>query len=502
MIRSLLDAVLVDADALVRGADPSMVADRLGVGLPPDAVREVVELAALVPVAVLSGGIVVTGADLGAEPHTVHVPHPRSAPVPSGKGRKGVDRAAVLLAVGRLGVEDLDRVLLVGDGPSDEAAALAAGVRWCAPAGTDRLAATVRSWVASRAGTELTAARSALRPPDGVAAAAAAELHDRLTKPRGSLGRLESLGCLLAGLSGACPPPAPHPATVVVFAGDHGVLAEGVSPWPQEVTAQMVANLCTGGAAINVLARQHGADVVVVDVGVATPPSPHPSLLARNVARGTANLATGPAMTVIEARLALDVGAEVARRAVASGARCIVTGDMGIGSTTPSAAVIAALTARDAAEVTGRGTGVDDATLVRKVAVVAAAVARTAGMTAEEVLAEVGGLEIGAIAGFVVGGAAAGVPVVVDGVIALAGAVLAEALSPGVRAWCVAGHRSVEPGASVALDHLGLEPLLDLGLRLGEGTGAVLALPLLHSATRVLAEMATFDGAGVTDKPG
>ena len=345
-------------------------------------------------------------------------------------------------------------------------------------------------------------AASRITPLDPAAAAAAAAHHDRLTKPRGALGRLESAGIQLAAIAGASPPPVPDPAAVAVFAGDHGVVAEGVTPWPSDVTAQMVANFCAGGAAVNVLARQVGAEVVVVDVGVrAELAVDTPTLLHRNVRRGTGNLAVEPAMSHQEALAALDVGADVAARCVADGARCLLTGDMGIGNTTPSAALIAAFTGRGAHEVTGRGTGIDDAMLARKTDVVEQALRRLpADASPLDVLAHVGGLEIAALAGFVVGGAAARVPVVVDGVIAAAALLAADALVPGVSRHCFAGHRSSEPGASVALAHLGLEPLLDLGMRLGEGTGAVLALPLLQAAARVLREMATFDSAGVTDE--
>ena len=345
-------------------------------------------------------------------------------------------------------------------------------------------------------------ARAALGAPDDAAAADALALHDRLTKPPGALGGLEALGVRLAAVAGVCPPPVPEPATVVVFAGDHGVLAEGVSPWPKEVTAQMVANLCAGGAAINVLARHAGASVTVVDVGVATELEPAPGLVDRRIRPGTANLATGPAMTVEEAARALDVGAEAAAVAVAGGARCLVTGDMGIGNTTPSAALIAAFTGRSPEEVTGRGTGIDDATWARKVEIVGAAVDRARRDDEDPlgILAAVGGLEIAALAGFVVGGAAARVPVVVDGVVALAGLLAAAALAPAVVGFCFAGHRSSEPGASAALAALGLDPVLDLGLRLGEGTGACLALPVVQAAAKVLREMTTFDGAGVSRK--
>lgn len=363
------------------------------------------------------------------------------------------------------------------------------------------------------------AALANIQAPDQAAGAEANAHQDRLTKPRGALGRLEELGSWLAEVAGCSPPPLPSPATVAVFAGDHGVVSEGVTPWPQEVTAQMVANFCAGGAAINVLAGAVGAGVVVVDVGVATdlpspaaetgpagtgPPAAGPRLLHRRIRPGTANLANEPAMTLEEARRALDVGAAVAADAVAGGARCLVTGDMGIGNTTPSAALIAVRCHRLPTEVTGRGTGIDDETLCRKIAAVERAIGRAAAAgeldTPLATLASLGGLEIAALAGFVVGGAAARVPVVVDGVIALAAVVMVEGLAPAALPYVVAGHRSTEPAASVALDHLGLWPLLDLKLRLGEGTGACLALPLLEAAARVLADMATFDSAGVTEK--
>jgi nicotinate-nucleotide--dimethylbenzimidazole phosphoribosyltransferase len=347
------------------------------------------------------------------------------------------------------------------------------------------------------------AAARAVGALDAGALADATVLHGRLTKPRGALGRLEPLGIRLAGIAGACPPPVPAPAAVAVFAGDHGVLAQGVSPWPQEVTAQMVANFCAGGAAINVIARQTGARVVVVDVGVAANLEDAPGLLRRKVRPGTADLTVGPAMTVEEALAALDVGAEVAADLVAGGARCLVTGEMGIGNTTPAAALIAALTGRPPAEVTGRGTGIDDATLAHKVGVIERALALHAEAVAAgplATLAALGGLEIAALAGFVVGGAAARTPVVIDGVIADAALLVAVRLVPGVLDYCIAGHRSAEPGAAAVLAHLGLEPLLDLDMRLGEGSGACLALPVVEAAARILREMATFDSAGVSEK--
>jgi nicotinate-nucleotide--dimethylbenzimidazole phosphoribosyltransferase len=343
---------------------------------------------------------------------------------------------------------------------------------------------------------------AALRPTSDEAASAGAQHHDRLTKPRGSLGRLEETGIRLCAMARTCPPPVPEPVTVAVFAGDHGVVAEGVTPWPQEVTAQMVANFCAGGAAVNVLARQMGARVLVVDAGVATPlATDAPDLWRRAVRPGTGNIAVESAMSPVQATAALDLGTEVAQRAVAEGARLLVTGDMGIGNTTPSAALIAALTGRAAAEVTGRGTGIDDPTHRHKIAVVERALARlSTGAGPREILAEVGGLEIAALAGFMVGGASAGIPVVVDGVIAAAAALVAVALAPDTVGYLIAGHRSSEPGASVALEALGLAPLLDLELRLGEGSGALLAVPAVQAAARILTEMATFDAAGVTDK--
>jgi nicotinate-nucleotide--dimethylbenzimidazole phosphoribosyltransferase len=345
-------------------------------------------------------------------------------------------------------------------------------------------------------------ARAAVRPVSEADGAAARQHHDSLTKPRGALGRVEDIGIQLCAVYGECPPPVPEPVTVAVFAGDHGVVEEGVTPWPQEVTAQMVANFCAGGAAINVLARRVGARVVVVDVGVATPiPAPEGTYRKHTVAPGTRNLATGPAMTVDEVRAALDVGVAVALEAVDEGARLLVTGDMGIGNTTSAAAVIAACTGVGANEVAGRGTGIDDAALARKSTVIEQAVSRL-GRDADPltILAEVGGFEIGALCGFIVGGAAHRVPVMVDGVIAAAAALLAVKSNPDVAGYLIAGHRSSEPGSTIALHRLGLSPVLDLDMRLGEGSGAVLAVPVVQAAAAILRDMATFDAAGVTDK--
>ncbi len=339
-------------------------------------------------------------------------------------------------------------------------------------------------------------------PPNKESAVAAQALQDRLTKPHGSLGFLETLGVQLAAIAGTCPPPVPEPVTVAVFAGDHGVVDAGVTPWPKEVTAQMVANFCGGGAAINVLSRHTGARVVVIDVGIATPvPGDAVGLIRRNVAKGTANLFVEPAMTEAQAREALNVGADIAREAVATGARLLVTGDMGIGNTTPSAALIARFTHTSAREVTGRGTGIDDDMLAVKIRVIETALARLSPDASPlSILAEVGGLEIAALAGFIVAGAALRRPIIIDGVIAVAAAVVADAFSPHVRGYLIAGHRSSEPAASAGLAHLGLRPVLDLGLRLGEGSGAALAIPLVQAAANILREMATFDSAGVSER--
>jgi nicotinate-nucleotide--dimethylbenzimidazole phosphoribosyltransferase len=344
--------------------------------------------------------------------------------------------------------------------------------------------------------------RAAIGPLDSAAMTAARERLDRLTKPQGSLGALEELSVRLAGLAGCCPPPMPEPAAVAIFAGDHGVHAQGVTPWPQEVTAQMVANFLAGGAVVNSFAAQAGAEVVVVDVGVRAELDPAPGLLPRKIAPGTADFTAGPAMTAEQAEAAIGVGAEVARDLVAAGNRCLLTGDMGIANTTASAALVSAFTGRDPAEVTGRGTGIDAATFARKVDVVCRGLAARSVDPSDPVgvLAAFGGFEHAALAGFILGAAALRVPVILDGMIAGAAALAAAALAPACVDCCVAGHRSAEPGHAAALDHLGLRPLIDLDLRLGEGTGALLALPIAASAVRALREVATFDSAGVTDK--
>jgi len=323
-----------------------------------------------------------------------------------------------------------------------------------------------------------------------------------LTKPRGSLGALEDLGTRLCGMYAECPPPLPEPVTIAVFAGDHGVHAQGVSPWPQEVTTQMVGNFLAGGAVINAFGRQVGADVVVVDIGVAGDLQPASGLTARKVAAGTADMTRGPAMTPAQAQEAIEVGIEVANDAIAGGARLLVTGDMGIANTTASAALISVFTGLQVAEVTGRGTGIDAAMLAHKVSVIQSAVAVNEASPEDPIaaLAGVGGFEHAGVVGFLLAAAARHTPVVLDGVIACSAALVARAIAPDAADYWVAGHRSVEPGAGAALAHLGLEPLVDLGMRLGEGSGAALAVPLVQASARILREVATFDSAGVADK--
>ncbi|WP_407650244.1 nicotinate-nucleotide--dimethylbenzimidazole phosphoribosyltransferase [Actinomarinicola tropica] len=323
-------------------------------------------------------------------------------------------------------------------------------------------------------------------------ARAARERFDALAKPTGSLGRLEALGARLAAIAGSCPPPRPAPATVAVFAADHGVHAAGVTAWPQEITSTMVGVMASGRASVQALAAAAQAEVVVVDVGVAHRTAPVDGVLDRSIRRGTRDLSVEPAMTLAEVSRALDVGAEVADELIAGGARCLVTGEMGIGNTTPASALVAAYCGRSAAEVTGRGAGADDETLARKVGAIESGLSRhDPGDDPLVVLASLGGLEIAAMAGFVAAAASQRVPVVIDGVIADAALLAAERLLPGVRHRVVAGHRSTEPAATIALDELGLEPVLDLDMRLGEGTGAVLALPLLDAAVRALTDVAT-----------
>ncbi|MEV7955156.1 nicotinate-nucleotide--dimethylbenzimidazole phosphoribosyltransferase [Streptomyces sp. NPDC087532] len=343
---------------------------------------------------------------------------------------------------------------------------------------------------------------SNIRPLDAKALGEAWERQKRMTKPAGALGMLEIISAQLSGLSRLCPPPIPEPAAVAIFAGDHGVHAQGVTAWPQEVTGQMVANFLGGGAVCNAFAAQVGAEVCVVDVGVAMELPATPGLLPRKVRAGTADFTTGPALTREEVLAAVEVGIETARDLVAAGNKGLLTGEMGIANTTASAALICVYTGLDPAEVTGRGTGINDEMHARKVDVVRRALELHQPDPADPigVLATVGGLEHAAMAGFLLGGASLRTPVILDGVSAGAAALVARAIAPEALAACIAGHRSAEPGHVAALNKLGLRPLVDLDLRLGEGTGALLALPIVQSAARAMHEVATFDSAGVTEK--
>ncbi len=344
---------------------------------------------------------------------------------------------------------------------------------------------------------------SCIGPLDEEAMAAARARQDQLTKPQGSLGRLEELSVQVAGITGN-PRPVIREKAVIVVAGDHGVAAEGVSAYPQEVTAQMVYNFLRGGAGINVLARHVGARVTVVDAGVAADMEPHPELKIRKIGYGTGNIARGPAMSREQAVQALELGIALVEEEIARGLDIVAPGDMGIANTTPATAIAAAVTGLSPAVLVGRGTGVDDAGLARKTAAVEQAlrVNRPDPRDGVDLLAKVGGFEIGTIAGIVLGAAAHRIPVVIDGFISTAGALVAAALAPQVAVYCIAAHNSAERGHRAMLEHLGLTPLLDLGMRLGEGTGAALAMSLVEAACKVLNEMATFAEAGVSERSG
>ncbi len=340
-----------------------------------------------------------------------------------------------------------------------------------------------------------------IQPLDTLAQSQALARQAALTKPEGSLGRLEALSIQIAGITGQALPEIEH-KVVVTMAADHGVAAEAVSAFPQEVTRQMVSNFLRGGAAINVLGRHTGTRIVVVDLGVAADIAPHPNLLDRKVAPGTGNIARGPAMSRDQAIQALLSGVAVVEEELTKGLDIVGTGDMGIANTTPSAAIAVALMGIAAAEMVGRGTGLDDAGLLRKVKVVETAIAvnRPDAGDPLDVLAKVGGFEIAGLAGVMLGAAAHRRPVVVDGFISTAAAMIAVGLAPRLRQYLIAAHCSQEKGHRIMLDWLGLEPLLDLGMRLGEGTGAVLGIFLVEAACKILAQMATFGQAGVSDR--
>ncbi len=340
-----------------------------------------------------------------------------------------------------------------------------------------------------------------IRPGDSQAQRAAAQRQQRLTKPPGSLGRLEDLSIQLAGIFGTARPTV-QGTTLIVAAADHGVVARGVTGYPQAVTAQMVLNFLAGGAAINVMARTRGADLVIVDAGVAAPLPAHPDLQVVAPGRGTRDITQGPAMALAQAEACIRAGVDLAVSAAERGATIIGTGDMGIGNTTSASAITAALSHASPRQTTGRGTGRTDPELAHKIACVERALDANQPDSADglDVLTKVGGFEIGVLAGVVLGGALARRVVVLDGFVSGAAGLIAHSLCPTVRDYIVAGHLSAEPGHRLALEHMALEPLLDLGMRLGEGTGALLAAGLVEVAAACLTDMATFDEAGVSDR--
>ena len=340
-----------------------------------------------------------------------------------------------------------------------------------------------------------------IQTPAGSAGQDAQRWLDQLTKPPGSLGRLEELAWRLAEITGKCPPEVAHPV-IFTLAGDHGVVDEGVSAYPQIVTAQMVENFLRGGAAVNVLARHAGARVIVADLGVAGPLAAHPDLRVRKIAPGTKNMSRGPAMTGAQVEAALEAGIGLVESERALGLDLIGTGEMGIGNTTAASAMVAAFTEAPVEDVTGLGTGVDAAARRRKVEAIERAlrVNRPDPTDALDVLTKLGGFEIAGLAGVILAGAAARIPVLLDGFIAGAAALAAVRLKPETRHVLLASHRSAEPGHRHVLEALGLEPYLDLGMRLGEGTGAALCISLARAAVKILNEMATFKSAGVSDR--
>jgi nicotinate-nucleotide--dimethylbenzimidazole phosphoribosyltransferase len=342
---------------------------------------------------------------------------------------------------------------------------------------------------------------NSIEPLDERAMAEARRRQDNLTKPQGSLGQLESLSIQVAGIKGDPRPRITH-KVIFTLAGDHGVTQKGVSAYPSEVTPQMVYNFLRGGAAIDVLARQVGARVVVADLGVASILERHPQLKDKKLALGTHNMAEGPAMSREKAFRSVEAGIELVEEELTRGIDILGTGDMGIGNTTASSAITAALTGVDVAVVTGRGTGLDEEGRERKMKVIQKAleINRPDPKDPIDVLSKVGGFEIGGIVGLILAGAKHRIPVVIDGFISGAAALIAASLSPQVKPYLIASHQSAEPGHKKILEHLGLIPLLNLNMRLGEGTGAALGIFLVEASLKILNEMATFAEAGVSEK--
>lgn len=342
-----------------------------------------------------------------------------------------------------------------------------------------------------------------LVPPAATTRDRAAERLAALATPPGALGRLGELGVWLSACQGIVPPHPVQSPRLVIFAGDHGVAEHGVSAFPSAITGAMVRTFLADKAGVSALARGHGVHVRVLDIGVDEdfgdlPPEARTSLRAHKVRKSSGAIYLVDAVTAEETRAALDAGSAVAREEIAAGADLLMSGDMGIGNTTPAAAIVAAGLKLPAAEVVGRGTGIDDAALAHKIGVVDTALARVGDRIDDpvETLAALGGADLAATTGYLLEAARAGVPVVLDGLISVACALTADRVDPGAAAWFVAGHRSTEPGQAIALAKLGLEPLLDLGLRLGEGSGAVAAIPLLHSAVALLRDVALLSELG------
>lgn len=349
----------------------------------------------------------------------------------------------------------------------------------------------------------LSQALNQIKPLDREAMQKARARQDELTKPQGSLGRLEELSIKIAGIKGEIVRGFEHKA-IVTMAADHGVVSDGVTLYPQEVTRQMVFNFLSGGAGINVLARLISARVVVVDMGVIGGFEPHPDIVCKMIDFGTKNMTKGSAMTRQQAVDAIDAGVEVVQAEIAKGLDIVGTGDMGIGNTSASSAICAAITGEAVERVTGRGEGLDDRQVAHKVEVIQKALKLNKPDPRDplDVLSKVGGFEIGGLAGVMIGAAAGHVPVVIDGFISGAAALIATGLAPGLRDYLIAAHLSAESGHRVLLEYLGLSPILDLGMRLGEGTGAALGIAIVEAAVKTLAEMATFAEAGVSRKEG
>ncbi len=346
----------------------------------------------------------------------------------------------------------------------------------------------------------LTRTLEKIKPLDKAATDTARTRQDTLTKPAGSLGRLEELSIRIAGIQGK-PRPVIENKIIITMAGDHGVVMEKIGNWPQDVTAQMVVNFLQGGAGINVLARQAGARIVFVDMGIASELALHPQLLVRKIGYGTGNICQGPAMTEEQAVQAIETGIDTVNSEAEKGLDIVGTGDMGIGNTTTSSAIFAAMTGLPAEKVTGRGTGLSDEQLTHKTACVRRALENNQPDKTKpiEVLSKVGGFEIGGLAGVILGAAAQRVPVVIDGFISGAAALIALGIAPQLRDFLIAGHVSAEAGHASMLEYMGLTPLLSLDMRLGEGTGAALGVFISEASVRMLNEMATFAEAGVSE---